>query len=78
MIYIWRGGEPDFPGDGGPATSATININAIAVDGFGDLFIAKPGIPGICEITPDGIMIPTYAGGAHIVNNHRTRRLARI
>jgi hypothetical protein len=45
-------GEPDFSGDGGSATSAAINISAIAVDGLGDGFIAEPGMPGICEITP--------------------------
>jgi len=31
------------------------------VGGFGDLFIAEPGMPGICEITTDGI-INTIAG----------------
>ena len=44
--------EPDFSGDGGLATSAAIDISAIAVDGLGDGFIAEPGMPGICEITP--------------------------
>ena len=54
-------GEPDFSGDGGSATSAAINISAIAVDGLGDGFIAEPGMPGICEITTGGI-INTIAG----------------
>jgi hypothetical protein len=36
LIYIVAGtGAPDFSGDGGPETSATINISAIAVDGWG-------------------------------------------
>jgi hypothetical protein len=26
------------------------------VDGLGDWFIAEPGMPGICEITTDGII----------------------
>jgi hypothetical protein len=42
-----------------------ININAIAVDGLGDWFIAEPGMQAICEITTDGI-INTIAGRPNV------------
>jgi len=62
FIYTVAGkGEPGFSGDDGPPASAAINMNAIAVDGMGDLFIAEAGTPGIREITTDGI-INTIAG----------------
>jgi sugar lactone lactonase YvrE len=42
-------------GDGGPATSATLNSPAgLAVDGAGDLFIADTENNDIREVTPDG------------------------
>lgn len=55
------GGAPPATGDGGPATGAPLAMDAIAADGMGSLFVASGGIPGIRQITPDGI-INTVAG----------------
>jgi uncharacterized protein (TIGR03437 family) len=55
-------GAPGFSGDGGTATSAQLNFpNGIAVDGFGDLFIADEANFRIRKVDTNGI-ITTVAG----------------
>ncbi len=55
-------GNSGYSGDGGPATSAQLNIPvAVTVDGFGNLFIADAGNHRIRKISPSGI-ISTAAG----------------
>lgn len=50
-------------GDGGAATNATfVNLNGVAVDAFGNLFIAESGRNRIREVYVNG-MITTVAGG---------------
>jgi uncharacterized protein (TIGR03437 family) len=52
----------NFSGDGGPATSAGLNMpSGITVDAAGDLFIADSGNYRIREVTPDNT-ITTIAG----------------
>ena len=49
------GGLGGFSGDGGPATSARLNVpQGVAVDGAGDLFIADTFNNAIREVTPAG------------------------
>jgi uncharacterized protein (TIGR03437 family) len=54
-------GALGFSGDGGQATAAQINAQAIAVDAAGNLFIATSG--PVRKVSPDGI-ITTVAGGS--------------
>jgi sugar lactone lactonase YvrE len=55
-------GTPGFSGDGGPATSAGLNIPyAVAVDSAGNLFIADIGNHRIRKVSPSGT-ITTVAG----------------
>ena len=51
-------------GDGGPATAAQINAQAIALDGAGNLFIAENG--PVRKVSPDGIITTVAGGGACI------------
>jgi hypothetical protein len=59
-----------FSGDGGPATSAELNLMAsvtpaggVAVDGSGDIFIADSGNDAIREVAAATGTITTVAGG---------------
>jgi sugar lactone lactonase YvrE len=55
-------GLAGYSGDGGPATSAELNVPyGVAVDASGDLFIADDFNNRVREVTPDGI-IHTIAG----------------
>jgi sugar lactone lactonase YvrE len=55
-------GQSGFSGDGGAATSAQLNYpQAIAVDVFGNLFIADSQNHRVRKVTPDGV-IHTIAG----------------
>lgn len=55
-------GSPGYSGDGGPATSAQINnINNVAVDGEGNLYIADYSNYRIRKVSANGI-IATIAG----------------
>ncbi len=55
-------GTQGFSGDGGPATSAQLNIpKGVAVDTAGNLFIADAGNSRLRKVTPGGI-ISTVAG----------------
>jgi len=50
-------GAPDFSGDGGPATRASLNHpNGVAVDASGNLFIADGENYRIRKVTPDGVI----------------------
>lgn len=53
---------PNFSGDGGPATEATLSCpHSVAVDGVGVIYIADSANHAIRKVTPDGI-ITTVAG----------------
>jgi len=54
-------GNPGFSGDGGPATSASIDPAGVAVDAAGSLLIADIGNRRVRRVGPDGI-IRTVAG----------------
>jgi sugar lactone lactonase YvrE len=55
-------GTPGFSGDGGPATSASLDFPyGVAVDAAGDLFIADFGNNRVREVSPGGV-ISTFAG----------------
>lgn len=50
------------PGDGGPATSATlVSPTALAMDSSRNLYIADPGVNRVRRVSPAGI-ITTFAG----------------
>jgi uncharacterized repeat protein (TIGR01451 family) len=62
-------GTGGYSGDGGPATAAELyRPGAIAVDQFGDLFIADSLNHVVREVTPDGI-IHTVAGNGTAGNS---------
>ncbi|MGA2174598.1 MAG: immunoglobulin domain-containing protein [Verrucomicrobiota bacterium] len=68
IITTVAGSGPSYPsvgsyaGDGGPATSAKLNVpSGVALDGSGDLFIADSGNNRIREVGTNGI-ISTVAG----------------
>ena len=55
-------GQWGYTGDGGQATSAELNYaDNVAVDAFGDLFIADTSNSVVREVTPNGV-ISTIAG----------------
>jgi len=59
FIKTVAGGGKDDPGDGGPATSAQIAVESIAMDAPGNLYIA--GNRRVRKVSPDGT-ITTLAG----------------
>jgi trimeric autotransporter adhesin len=61
MIGTVAGGGTNGLGDGGPATSAQLSANSVAVDTAGNLYIADNGNYRIHKVTPAGV-ISTVAG----------------
>jgi sugar lactone lactonase YvrE len=58
-------GTADYSGDGGPATSASLNYPiSLAVDGSGNLFITDSNNSVIRKVSPSGT-ITTYAGNGN-------------
>ena len=62
IIHTVAGGGQNDPGDGGPATSAQIAVESIAIDASGNLYIA--GYGRIRKVLPDGT-ITTVAGNGN-------------
>ncbi|HLK49195.1 MAG TPA: hypothetical protein VKT49_13730 [Bryobacteraceae bacterium] len=62
VTLIAGNSRPGYSGDGGPATQAQLNApQGLAVDPFGDIYIADTGNNRIRQVTPDGL-IYTFAG----------------
>ncbi len=59
IIHTVAGGGQNNPGDGGPATSAQISVQGLALDSSGNLYIA--GYGRVRKVSPNGI-IDTVAG----------------
>jgi trimeric autotransporter adhesin len=58
-------GAAGFRGDGGPATSAQLNYpSAVAVDAFGNLFIADTRNQRIRKVTPAGTIVTVAGNGS--------------
>jgi sugar lactone lactonase YvrE len=62
IITPYAGGGAAVPGDGGPATSASLTPGSIAVDGAGNLFIAEPDANRIRRVDASTHIITTFAG----------------
>ncbi|HMP71938.1 MAG TPA: carboxypeptidase regulatory-like domain-containing protein [Kiritimatiellia bacterium] len=69
VITTYAGtGVGSTTGDGGPATSATLNLPTdVAWDASGNLFITEYGGHRVRKVAPDGI-ITTYGGGGSSLN----------
>jgi uncharacterized protein (TIGR03437 family) len=64
LVNVAGTGEPNFSGDGGPATAATLqNPEDVAVDAAGNIYIADTGTNRIRRVNPQGV-ISTVAGGS--------------
>src|SRR5579871_125759 len=63
VITTYAGnGNAGYSGDGGPATSATLNSpNGLTVDGIGNVYISDTNNAVIRKVTPAGV-ITTFAG----------------
>lgn len=81
IISTVAGGGKDFPGEGGPATSARLRPNSVAVDPFENLFIAEVSGPhGLRKVDTNGIIITVPGqmdspGGIHHVATDRSGNL---
>ena len=65
VITTVAGGGNGGLGDGGAATNASLNIpNGVALDAFGNLFIADTLNNRIREVHPNGIITTVSGGGA--------------
>jgi len=63
LTNVAGNGSPHFSGDGGAATSALLNnVTGVAVDAFGNLFIADSQNSRVREVSTTGT-ITTVAGG---------------
>ena len=66
LMTVAGNGANGYSGDGGTATNASLNgPRGVAVDGYGNLFIADSGNGRIREVNTDGI-ITTVAGGGPV------------
>jgi uncharacterized protein (TIGR03437 family) len=63
VIQTVAGGGTNSPGDGGPATSASLGPYGVALDAAGNLYIADAGLASVRKVTPAGI-ISTVAGNS--------------
>ena len=58
--YAGNGNAPSWPsngvGDGGPATSAPLNVQSLAVDSAGNLLIAEGNLADVRSVSPDGTL----------------------
>ncbi len=61
LITMGGNGIAGNAGDGGPATSASINVSAFCTDTLGNIFLADGGNDVIRKVSPDGT-INRYAG----------------
>jgi sugar lactone lactonase YvrE len=81
IISTVAGGGKDFPGEGGPATSARLRPNSVTVDPFENLFIAEVSGPhGLRKVDTNGIIITVPGqmdspGGIHHVATDRSGNL---
>ena len=62
IVSTVAGGGKNDPGDGGPATSAQLAVQSIAVDSSGTLYIA--GYRRVRKVSADGI-VTTVAGNGN-------------
>src|SRR5262245_328532 len=63
LTVVAGNGRPGFSGDGGPATSASLNEPAgVALDAAGNLYIADAQNARIRKVTANGTTIGTVAG----------------
>ena len=66
----WGWSQPSYSGDGGPATSARLNLpQGLAIDSMGNLYIADRENHRIRKVTPGGI-ISTIAGSGPTGTNN--------
>jgi class 3 adenylate cyclase/sugar lactone lactonase YvrE len=64
VVAVAGTGAPGFSGDGGPATSAALNLpSGLTFDRAGNLYIADTGNDRVRRVTPEGT-ITTIAGGS--------------
>jgi hypothetical protein len=63
IITTVAGGGKDGPGDSGPATSAALSANSVALDRIGNLFIA--GGPVVRKVSPDRIITTIGGNGSY-------------
>jgi trimeric autotransporter adhesin len=66
ITTIAGNGASGFSGDGGAATSATIDVNSVAVDASGNLFIATSSTNRIRRVSAATGVITTVAGSGMI------------
>jgi uncharacterized repeat protein (TIGR01451 family) len=64
MTTLAGNGTYGYSGDNGPATSAQLNLcSAVAVDAYGDVFLADSSNQRIREVLPNGIIITVAGNG---------------